>query len=102
MTELVPLRTNTLARNEQGQQVVLTPEGTVFELTPEWLARFQDEYGNWREEDWPMIQAIMICRTNECPRNGIQQVITLAENVDGVFRAGCGPCGNAPDLYELP
>lgn len=101
MTELVPIIGNHLIPNGEGGTITLTPEGTVFEITPERLALFQDSNGNWLE-DWPTIQAISICRTENCSQNGSEIGLSLAVNVDGVFRAVCGPCGNQPDLYEAP
>lgn len=101
MADLVPLRSNYLISNGEGGTITLTPEGDVFEITPERLTLFQDSNGNWLE-DWPLIQAISICRSVGCSQNGIEFEQTLAVNVDGVFRAVCGPCGIQPDLYEAP
>lgn len=102
MTDLVPLRTNRLVPDEQGQLKLITPEGEPFEFTAEWLSRFQDENGNWLEEGWPVVEAISICRTEGCSQYGIELPIILGENVDGIFRNVCGPCHQQPDLYERP
>lgn len=102
MAELVPLRSNYLVPNGEGGTTTLTPEGTIFEITPERLALFQDSNGNWLE-DWPTVRAIMICRTEDCSQNGSEIETILAVNVDGVFRCNCGgTCSNQPDLYEAP
>lgn len=103
MAKLVPLRTNRFGRNDKGLLTILTPEDTEFEFTAEWMARFQNSNGAWVEEKmWPKVKAISICRTKACDMRGKQVQIILTENVDGIFRAMCGFCRNAPDLYELP
>lgn len=98
MTDLVPLQNNKIVDGR-----VITPEGTEFEITPERLALFQDSNGDWRDIDqWPQVQAISICHTEGCPVYNEPIELTLAENVDGVFRAMCGGCNAPPNLYEMP
>lgn len=69
-------------------------------LLPE--SAFKDEYGNWRE-DWPMIQAILVCVNDNCRFRGEEILAYLAENVDGRYRSSCGICSEVTaKFYPVP
>jgi hypothetical protein len=100
MTDLIPIRSNTLEFDDNGNVLrVLTPEGDEFEPTVEWISLFKDENGDWRE-DQPTTPAILICHTNGCHMNGVEVNVVMLANIDGVYRAQCGPCRNTPGMYE--
>lgn len=68
------------------------------------VSRFQDDQGEWLEHhEWPSVPHVVTCRTPGCPREGDPIEVDLHENVDGVFRAVCGPCGQPhTDMKEKP
>jgi hypothetical protein len=63
------------------------------------IAEFRDPEGEWLDiGSWPTYQATATCTTPSCPAFGIPYGLALNAQVDGVWRASCGPCGQPTRL----
>lgn len=62
---------------------------------PDPTARFKNAAtGEWLDDDqWPKVRHTVVCHTKGCPAFGVPFTEDLNEQVDGVFRSDCGPCG---------
>lgn len=84
-----------LAADPKGRKrSARTKDGRKFVPSAAREALFKDPAtGDWLEpEEWPGVDAVLVCRTVGCPAEGEQVQARVGENVDGVFRAGCGGC----------
>lgn len=72
-------------------------------VPPDPAARFKNASGEWLDDDqWPKVRHIVVCHTKGCPASAVPFTIDLNENVDGVFRSVCGPCGQPHSERRRP
>lgn len=58
------------------------------------LSNFQDSDGRWVDDDqWPTIEAVLVCTNTSCSFAGHEVLAPLSENVDGRYCSRCGVCG---------
>ena len=87
---------NTIETVNKKTHKVKGPDGKEYKPSAKRAALFKDSDGDWLEaEQWPSVAVTLVCRIAECPANGEEVPAIVGENVDGVYRAGCGACGNA-------
>lgn len=80
---------------QKKQKKAKRPDGKEYKPGKGRIARFRlPDDSDWLEpENWPAYDAALVCRTAGCPVEGEAIPGRVGENVDGVFRAACGGCG---------
>lgn len=65
------------------------------------IADFQQPNGDWKEvEDWPHQTLVQVCENKDCSAYGVEHRMDVPVNVDGAIRPLCGPCKQAPAVYD--
>lgn len=88
------LEGNKIERIDENTHRVKTKDGKEFHPGAKRLGLFKRGDGEWKSaEEWPSVAVTLICRMPGCHAEGVEIDARVGENVDGVYRAGCGCCG---------